>query len=75
MLPASPTQLERLDADLKNYRHNSIKESIRRGYDALGDHHLDCGDLKSVWHYTCVGSGCVSIRVDYQGFPRSTVML
>ena len=40
-------QLERLDADLKNYRHNSIKESIRRGYDALGDHHLDCGDLKS----------------------------
>lgn len=41
-------QLERLDADLKNYRHNSIKESIRRGYDALGDHYLDCGDLKSV---------------------------
>ena len=42
------SQLERLDADLKNYRHNVIKESIRRGYDALGDHHLDCGDLKLV---------------------------
>ena len=48
-LSLSPVlQLERLDADLKNYRHNSIKESIRRGYDALGDHHMDCGDLKSV---------------------------
>ena len=45
-------QLERLDADLKNYRHNSIKESIRRGYDALGDHHLDCGDLKSAAQYS-----------------------
>lgn len=38
-------KLERLDSDLKNYRSNSIKESIRRGFDALGDHHLDCGEL------------------------------
>ncbi|KAK0085824.1 hypothetical protein PV325_004351 [Microctonus aethiopoides] len=37
--------LEKLDTDLKNYRSNSIKESIRRGHDDLGDHYLDCGDL------------------------------
>lgn len=41
-------QLERLDSDLKNYRSNSIRESIRRGFDALGDHYLDCGELKCV---------------------------
>jgi COP9 signalosome complex subunit 1 len=38
-------KLEKLDNDLKNYKANSIKESIRRGHDDLGDHHLDCGDL------------------------------
>ena len=38
-------KLEKLDMDLKNYKSNSIKESIRRGYDDLGDHYLDCGDL------------------------------
>jgi len=38
-------KLEKLDTDLKNYRSNSIKESIRRGHDDLGDHFLDCGDL------------------------------
>lgn len=38
-------KLEKLDTDLKNYRSNSIKESIRRGHDDLGDHYLDCGDL------------------------------
>lgn len=38
-------KLEKLDNDLKNYRSNSIKESIRRGHDDLGDHYLDCGDL------------------------------
>lgn len=38
-------KLEKLDADLKNYKSNSIKESIRRGHDDLGDHFLDCGDL------------------------------
>lgn len=39
--------LERLDNDLKNYKTNSIKESIRRGQDALGDHHFNCGDLSN----------------------------
>ncbi|XP_075225012.1 COP9 signalosome subunit 1b isoform X2 [Lycorma delicatula] len=40
-------KLEKLDTDLKNYKSNSIKESIRRGNDDLGDHHLDCGDLSN----------------------------
>eukprot|EP00095_Tigriopus_kingsejongensis_P009880 maker-scaffold1136_size60149-snap-gene-0.12 protein:Tk09880 transcript:maker-scaffold1136_size60149-snap-gene-0.12-mRNA-1 annotation:"cop9 signalosome complex subunit 1" len=38
-------KVEKLDTDLKNYKSNSIKESIRRGHDDLGDHFLDCGDL------------------------------
>jgi len=40
-------KLEKLDNDLRNYRSNSIKESIRRGHDDLGDHYLDCGDLSN----------------------------
>lgn len=40
-------KLEKLDTDLKNYKSNSIKESIRRGHDDLGDHYLDCGDLSN----------------------------
>lgn len=40
-------KLEKLDTDLKNYRMNSIKESIRRGHDDLGDHYLSCGDLSN----------------------------
>ena len=36
---------EKLDTDLKNYKTNSIKESIRRGHDDLGSHYLQCGDL------------------------------
>lgn len=38
-------KLEKLDIDLKNYKSNSIKESIRRGHDDVGDHYLECGDL------------------------------
>lgn len=40
-------KLEKLDNDLKNYKANSIKESIRRGHDDLGDHYLDSGDLSN----------------------------
>ncbi|XP_072029578.1 COP9 signalosome complex subunit 1-like isoform X3 [Amphiura filiformis] len=40
-------KLEKLDTDLKNYKSNSIKESIRRGHDDLGDHYLDQGDLSN----------------------------
>jgi len=38
---------EKLDTDLKNYKSNSIKESIRRGQDDLGDHFVNCGDLNN----------------------------
>ncbi|VVC44835.1 Winged helix-turn-helix DNA-binding domain,26S proteasome regulatory subunit Rpn7/COP9 signalosome [Cinara cedri] len=38
-------KLEKLDSDLKNYKSNSIKESIRRGHNEIGDHHVSCGDL------------------------------
>ncbi|RWS02940.1 COP9 signalosome complex subunit 1-like protein [Dinothrombium tinctorium] len=41
------TKLEKLDTDLKNYKSNSIKESIRRGHDDLGDHYLDMGDMSN----------------------------
>jgi len=40
-------KIEKLDNDLKNYKANSIKESIRRGHDELGDHYLDYGDLSN----------------------------
>ncbi|XP_022908373.1 COP9 signalosome complex subunit 1 [Onthophagus taurus] len=40
-------KLEKLDNDLKNSKSNSIKESIRRGHDDLGDHYLDYGDLSN----------------------------
>lgn len=40
-------KLEKLDNDLKNSKSNSIKESIRRGHDDLGDHYLSCGDLSN----------------------------
>jgi len=45
MTKKSMVSLEKLDTDLKNYKSNSIKESIRRGYDDLGEFYLDCGDL------------------------------
>lgn len=38
-------KLEKLDSDLKNYKSNSIKESIRRGHNEIGDHYVNCGDL------------------------------
>lgn len=41
------TLLEKLDTDLKNYKDNSIKESIRRGHDDLGNHYMNMGDLTS----------------------------
>lgn len=43
-------RLERLDSELKNYRHNQMKENIRRGQDDLGDHYLDCGDIENAFN-------------------------
>ncbi|KXJ28579.1 COP9 signalosome complex subunit 1 [Exaiptasia diaphana] len=43
----SALKLEKLDTDLKNCKTNSIKESVRRGHDDLGDHYFECGDLNN----------------------------
>merc|ERR1719290_955658 len=56
-------KLEKLDTDLKNYKANSIKESIRRGHDDLGDHYLDCGDLSNALKcYSRARDYCTSFR-------------
>ncbi|KAF5399220.1 COP9 signalosome complex subunit 1, partial [Paragonimus heterotremus] len=39
--------LDQLDTELKNYKANSIKESIRRGSDDLGDLYLKMGQLNN----------------------------
>lgn len=38
----SMLMLDKLDAELKNHKSNSIKESIRRGYDDLGEYCKNC---------------------------------
>lgn len=60
------TKLDKLDNDLKNYKSNSIKESIRRGHDDLGDHYLDCGDLQNALK-------CYSRSRDYCTSPKNNV--
>ncbi|RHZ56299.1 hypothetical protein Glove_402g51 [Diversispora epigaea] len=37
--------LERLEVELKNYKNNLIKESIRMGHNDLGDHYYNWGNL------------------------------
>ncbi|XP_061191413.1 COP9 signalosome complex subunit 1-like isoform X1 [Saccostrea echinata] len=59
-------KLEKLDTDLKNYKSNSIKESIRRGHDDLGDHYLDYGDLSNALK-------CYSRARDYCTSPKHVV--
>lgn len=52
-------KLERLGNDLENYR--TIKESIRRDYEDLGDHYLDCGDLSNAFeNYSHARDYCTS---------------
>lgn len=41
------SRLEKLDNDLKSYKANSIKESIRRGHDEMGDQCVEMGDLRT----------------------------
>lgn len=56
-------KLEKLDTDLKNSKVNSIKESIRRGHDDLGDHYLDCGDLSNALKcYSRARDYCTSFK-------------
>uniref|UniRef100_H2Z8A6 PCI domain-containing protein n=1 Tax=Ciona savignyi TaxID=51511 RepID=H2Z8A6_CIOSA len=60
------TLLEKLDMDLKNCKSNSIKESIRRGYDDLGGHYLNMGDLSNALK-------CYSKARDYCTCPKHIV--
>ena len=54
-------KLEKLDTDLRNFRSNSIKDSIRRGNEDLGDHYLGAGDFHSaVRCYVSSRDYCVS---------------
>lgn len=56
-------KLEKLDTDLKNYKSNSIKESIRRGHDDLGDHFFECGDLNNALKcYSRARDYCMSAK-------------
>ncbi|CAF1220825.1 unnamed protein product [Rotaria sordida] len=56
-------KLEKLDNDLRNFRTNSIKDSIRRGHDDLGDHYLDAGDFfNAVRCYVRSRDYCVTPR-------------
>ncbi|KAL1920755.1 uncharacterized protein VTP21DRAFT_11390 [Calcarisporiella thermophila] len=36
---------EKLEQELRTYKNNSIRESIRMGHNDLGDHFYKCGDL------------------------------
>eukprot|EP00794_Sanderia_malayensis_P008909 gene8908-9861_t len=55
------TKLEKLDTDMKFFKNNSIKESIRRGHDDIGDHYLDCGDFSNALKsYSRARDYCVS---------------
>ncbi|KRY52448.1 COP9 signalosome complex subunit 1 [Trichinella britovi] len=42
-------KFEKLDQELNVYRCNSIKESIRRGFLYLGEHHLEMGELSKAY--------------------------
>eukprot|EP00117_Sycon_ciliatum_P043040 scpid76260/ scgid31221/ COP9 signalosome complex subunit 1; G protein pathway suppressor 1; JAB1-containing signalosome subunit 1; Protein MFH len=55
---------ERLDNDLKHFKANNIKESIRRCYDELGDFHMLSGDLG-------MALKCYSRARDYCGTSMS----
>ncbi|ORZ29040.1 26S proteasome subunit RPN7-domain-containing protein [Lobosporangium transversale] len=46
-LQKAKQQADLLEGELKNYKRNSIKESIRMGNIELGNHYYDCGDLAS----------------------------
>ncbi|TPX34998.1 hypothetical protein SmJEL517_g02516 [Synchytrium microbalum] len=54
---------EKLEAELKNYKNNMIKESIRMGHNDLGDHYYNCGDLSNALK-------CYSRTRDYVTTPK-----
>ncbi|TPX48081.1 hypothetical protein SeLEV6574_g02253 [Synchytrium endobioticum] len=54
---------EKLEAELKNYKNNMIKESIRMGHNDLGDHYYNCGDASNALK-------CYSRTRDYVTTPK-----
>lgn len=59
-------KLGKLENDLKNYKFHSMKESIKRCYDELGEHYLDCGDLSNALK-------CFSNAQDYCSSGKNVV--
>lgn len=43
------SETEKYEAQLKSYKHNLIKESIRMGHEDLGNHYYASGDLSSAF--------------------------
>ncbi|KAK6540518.1 hypothetical protein TWF694_009309 [Orbilia ellipsospora] len=55
------TKTDRLEAELKSYKNNMIKESIRIGHKDLGDHFYVTGDLPSAYRaYSRMRDYCTS---------------
>ncbi|KAI9779023.1 MAG: hypothetical protein M1816_003771 [Peltula sp. TS41687] len=54
---------ERMEAELKGYKHNLIKESIRMGNEGLGQHYHEIGDLQQSFKaYSRMRDYCTSSR-------------
>ncbi|KAL7268072.1 hypothetical protein RUND412_009315 [Rhizina undulata] len=54
---------EKIEAALKSYKHNLIKESIRMGQEDLGNHYYAAGDLQNAFK-------CYSRMRDFCTVPR-----
>lgn len=62
------TLLEKLETDLKTFKNAAIKESIRRGFDDLGLHYLNMGDLQNALKFH-------SRARDYCSSPKNIVIM
>lgn len=65
---AKALRLERLDSELKHFKSNSLKESIRKTFQEFGDYHLQCGDLADALK-------CYSRMRDYCGSTPTVVAM
>jgi len=45
------TTTERLDADIRNFKGNSVKETIKRGLEEMAEHKLQIGDIQGALKY------------------------
>ncbi|KAJ5899877.1 26S proteasome regulatory subunit Rpn7 [Penicillium taxi] len=56
-------QTERLELELKGYKNNLIKESIRMGHEDLGNHYFQTGNLSAALiRYSRMREHCTTIR-------------